>query len=123
MFNFRFSTEQTPDTLEQAVHRILDEHDLDYKTQWSLSGMPFLTPAGDLVDACLQAIRETTGYEGTLSTSGGPSDGRFIAPTGAQVVELGPLNKTIHQVNECVQASDLETLSRIYQAILARLMG
>ncbi len=123
MFNFRFSTEQTPDTLEQAVHRILDEHGLDYKTQWSLSGMPFLTPAGDLVDACLQAISETTGYEGTLSTSGGTSDGRFIAPTGAQVVELGPLNKTIHQVNECVQASDLETLSRIYQAILARLMG
>ena len=123
MFNFRFSTEQTPDSLEQAVHRILDAHGLDYKTQWSLSGMPFLTPDGELVDACLLAISETTGYESALSTSGGTSDGRFIAPTGAQVVELGPLNKTIHQVNECVQVSDLDNLSRIYQAILTRLMG
>ena len=123
LFNFRFSTEQTPDSLQQKVNEILDQHGLDYTADWSLSGMPFLTPAGELVTACQQAILQITGNEGQLSTSGGTSDGRFIAPTGAQVVELGPLNKTIHQINECVLASDLDVLSNIYRSVLTRLLA
>lgn len=122
LFNFRFSTEQTPQGIKQKVHEILDRHGLDYVDNWALSGMPFLTPAGELVDACQQAILEVTGYEGELSTTGGTSDGRFIAPTGAQVVELGPLNKTIHQINECVLASDIDLLSNIYRSILIKLL-
>ena len=122
LFNFRFSTEQSPQGIKQKVHEILDRHGLDYVDNWSLSGMPFLTPAGELVDACQQAILEVTGYEGELSTAGGTSDGRFIAPTGAQVVELGPLNKTIHQINECVLASDIDLLSNIYRSILIKLL-
>ena len=122
VFNFRFSTEQTPAALQQQVEEILDRHGLEYGINWSLSGMPFLTPSGELVDAALDSISDITGYEGELSTSGGTSDGRFIAPTGAQVVELGPLNKTIHQINECVAVDDLDTLSRIYESILGKLL-
>ncbi|MCG8425766.1 MAG: succinyl-diaminopimelate desuccinylase [Chromatiales bacterium] len=123
IFNFRFSTEQTEQSLKGRVHQILDDAGLDYEIAWRLSGHPFLTPAGVLVDAAKAAILETTGYPSTLSTSGGTSDGRFIAPTGAQVLELGPLNATIHQVNECVAVKDLDTLSAIYTGILQRILS
>ncbi|KAG1661868.1 Succinyl-diaminopimelate desuccinylase [Nymphon striatum] len=102
IFNFRFSTEITPEELQQRVEALLDKHKLNYEIKWVLSGMPFLTAEGDLVDAAVSAIKEVRGIETELSTSGGTSDGRFIAPTGAQVLELGPTNATIHQINECV---------------------
>ena len=121
-FNFRFSTEVTDTQLRQQVETILDRHNLDYRIDWNLSGQPFLTPEGELVEAAQQAIQSVTGYATQLSTAGGTSDGRFIAPTGAQVVELGPLNATIHQVDECVDVADLETLSNIYEQILVNLL-
>lgn len=122
-FNFRFSTEVTADDLKVRVRDILNKHALDWDIDWVLSGNPFLTAAGDLVDACQQAIQAITGLETELSTSGGTSDGRFIAPTGAQVVELGPCNATIHKLNERVSAKDLDTLSDLYENILARLLA
>jgi succinyl-diaminopimelate desuccinylase len=122
-FNFRFSTEVTSDELKARVRDILDKHQLEWDIDWILSGNPFLTAAGDLVDACQQAIKAITGLETELSTSGGTSDGRFIAPTGAQVVELGPCNATIHKLNERVSAKDLDTLSDLYENILARLLA
>ncbi|WP_053982191.1 succinyl-diaminopimelate desuccinylase [Marinagarivorans algicola] len=121
IFNFRFSTEVTEQQLRARTEAILDAHNLDYDLTWKLSGNPFLTAEGKLVEAAAGAIRHVTGYETELSTSGGTSDGRFIAPTGAQVVELGPLNATIHQVNEHVCASDLDKLSLIYQNMMERL--
>ncbi len=121
-FNFRFSTEVTPEQLQQRCEAILDRHGLDYAIEWDLSGKPFLTPPGDLVDAALESIRDITGVEGQLSTTGGTSDGRFIAPMGCQVVELGPVNASIHQVNERVLASDLPRLTAIYKGILSRLL-
>jgi len=122
-FNFRFSTAVTEDELKTRVEDALRRHMLDYEVQWSLSGKPFLTRPGALVDALRAAIQAETGVETTLSTSGGTSDGRFIAPTGAQVVELGPLNATIHQIDECVAVEDLGRLSRIYTAALASLLS
>ncbi len=122
-FNFRFSTELNPEQIKQRVEEILRRHDVNYRIEWHLSGMPFLTAEGKLVDAVSGAIREVMGFETELSTSGGTSDGRFIAPTGAEVVELGPLNATIHQVNEHVNVEDLDRLSRIYEATLTRLLG
>ena len=121
-FNFRFSTEVTDTQLREQVETILDKHGLDYDLKWNLSGQPFLTQPGELVNAMQTAIKDTTGYETELSTSGGTSDGRFIAPTGAQVVELGPLNATIHKVDECVSIDDLDTLSDIYEKILENLL-
>ena len=121
-FNFRFSTETTVEKLQARVTAILDAHDLQYQLDWRLSGHPFLTARGELVAASIAAIKKITHRDTELSTSGGTSDGRFIAPTGAQVVELGPLNATIHQVNECVSAADLDTLSDIYEHILAQLL-
>ena len=103
--------------------RVLDRHQLDYHIQWRLSGQPFLTPAGELVEAARQAIQSTVGINTELSTSGGTSDGRFIAPTGAQVVELGPVNATIHQTNECVNIAELDKLSVIYEEILKQLLA
>ena len=123
VFNFRFSTEVTEMQLRQRTEAILDKHGLKYRLDWSLSGHPFLTARGELVEAAQAAIRETTGLETELSTSGGTSDGRFIAPTGAQVLELGPVNATIHKVNECVRVEDLEILTRLYEGILVRLLG
>ncbi len=123
VFNFRYSTEVTHDQLQQRVQAILDKHGFDYDLKWDLSGKPFRTASGDLVDAVKSSIKAVTGYETELSTSGGTSDGRFIAPTGAQVIELGPLNATIHQVNECVSVSDLDTLSDIYENVLTRLLS
>lgn len=122
-FNFRFSTELTDVAIKEKVHAILDKHGLDYELVWTLSGHPFLTPAGDLVEATTAAIAEVSGLAAELSTSGGTSDGRFIAPTGAQVVELGPVNATIHKLNECVKVADLEQLTDIYVAILRRLLA
>lgn len=122
IFNFRFSTEVTEQQLRERTEKILDKHHLRYDLDWKLSGHPFLTAEGKLVEAAQYAIKQVTGYETTLSTAGGTSDGRFIAPTGAQVVELGPLNATIHQVDEHVCASDLDKLSIIYQEMLAYLL-
>jgi succinyl-diaminopimelate desuccinylase len=122
MFNLRFSTELDEQSIRQRVHAVLDKYRLDYTLDWRLSGKPFLTPAGELVDAAREAIREVTGIETRLSTSGGTSDGRFIAPTGAQVLELGPLNASIHQVNECIAVEALDQLSTIYQRIVQKLL-
>jgi succinyl-diaminopimelate desuccinylase len=123
LFNFRFSTEVMAEELSQEVEAILNSHELDYDIEWTLSGNPFLTPEGDLVDAMIAGIKEVMGIDTELSTSGGTSDGRFIAPTGAQVVELGPLNATIHQVDERVHVSELNNLSSIYEAILNNLLA
>ena len=121
-FNFRFSTEVTDAQLQQRTEAILRAHELDFDIQWQLSGQPFLTASGKLVDAAVASIKEITGRDTELSTSGGTSDGRFIAPTGAQVVELGPINATIHKLNEQVLASDLPRLAAIYKGILERLL-
>lgn len=122
LFNFRFSTELTAAQLQERCEAILTRHGLDYAIDWSLSGEPFLTDKGRLVDAARVAIRHVTGIDTTLSTSGGTSDGRFIAPLGVEVVELGPLNATIHQINEHTSISDLDQLSVIYQAMMEALV-
>jgi succinyl-diaminopimelate desuccinylase len=122
VFNFRFSTELTEDDLRRRTESILDKHGLDYELTWKLSGHPFLTSSGALVAAAQNAIRAVTGRETELSTAGGTSDGRFIAPTGAQVLELGPVNATIHQVDECVKAEDLNLLSAMYEHIMRELL-
>lgn len=121
-FNFRFCTEQTAADLEARVAEILDRHGLRYDLDWALSGRPFLTAGGPLVEAVSASIRAVTGRNPELSTSGGTSDGRFIAPTGCQVVEVGPCNATIHKVDERVAVAELEPLARIYQGILERLL-
>ena len=123
VFNFRFSTEQTDQGLRDRVETMLNKHGLEYDINWTLSGHPFLTAEGALVDAARDAIKETNGIETELSTSGGTSDGRFIAPTGAQVLELGPLNATIHQVNECVGVEELDTISTYYEKIMEKLLS
>ncbi len=121
-FNLRFSTELNESVIRQRVEAILNQHALDYEIDWQLSGQPFLTAEGELVDAIRKAVKQICAYETELSTAGGTSDGRFIAPTGAQVVELGPLNATIHQLNEHVSIADLDNLSRIYQRTLEYLL-
>jgi succinyl-diaminopimelate desuccinylase len=121
-FNFRFSTEVTDSELRQRTEAILDAHGLDYELQWQLSGQPFLTPPGELVAATLEAVKDVTGLEAELSTAGGTSDGRFIAPAGAQVVELGPVNATIHKLNEEVLAADLPRLAQIYRRVIENLL-
>ncbi len=123
LFNFRFSTEATEAALRERTQAILDRHGLDYEIVWTLSGEPFLTDRGALVDATVAAIRDETGLETELSTAGGTSDGRFIAPTGAQVVELGPVNATIHKIDEHTSIAELDVLTRIYRRILERLLG
>jgi len=123
IFNFRFSTESTVEGLQQRVATILDKHGLDWHIDWALSGLPFLTQPGELLDGVAAAIRAVTGRETTPSTSGGTSDGRFIATMGTQVVELGPVNATIHQVDERVLASDLDVLTEIYYQTLVRLLA
>ena len=121
-FNFRYSTELTDTQIKQQVIELLERHGLRYELKWTLSGQPFLTGSGKLVEATQNAIKAVTGRTTELSTSGGTSDGRFIAPTGAQVVELGPINATIHKVNECVNVADLETLSDIYYSMMQQLL-
>jgi len=123
VFNFRFSTEVTEQQLRERTEAILKKHGLRYNIDWSLSGQPFLTAKGELVAAAVESIRDICGIETELSTSGGTSDGRFIAPTGAQVLELGPLNATIHKVNEEVRAADLDTLTDVYERILEKLLA
>ena len=123
IFNFRFSTESTVEGLQQRVNAILDKHGLDYHVEWALSGLPFLTEPGALLDAVAASIKSVTGRETQPSTSGGTSDGRFIATLGTQVVELGPVNATIHQINERVLASDLEVLTEIYYQTLVKLLA
>lgn len=122
VFNFRYSTEATPEQLKTRVEDVLKAHNLKYGLDWRLSGHPFLTPKGTLVDAARTAIQEVAGIKTQLSTSGGTSDGRFIAPTGAQVLEVGMVNATIHKLNERVKVTELDTLSMIYQGILERLL-
>lgn len=121
MFNFRYSTESTAEQLQQRVIALLDRHGLNYTLHWTLNGLPFLTDKGSLVEATVNAIRQVQGFDTRLETSGGTSDGRFIAPTGAQVVELGPCNATIHKINECVSVTDLEQLAKMYEAVLEQL--
>lgn len=121
-FNFRFSTEVTDQQLIARTREILDKHGFEYDIKWTFNGQPFLTSSGELVAATQKAISSVTGRVTQLSTAGGTSDGRFIAPTGAQVVELGPVNATIHKVNECVRMEDLEQLANMYEAILMELL-
>lgn len=122
LFNFRFSTASTVDALKAKVHAILDKHKLEYDLQWELSGKPYLTPRGNLVDAVMASIKQVQGIEAELSTSGGTSDGRFIADICPQVIEFGPLNATIHKLNECVSVADLDALSEIYRITLVNLL-
>ena len=121
-FNLRFSTELDAETIQRRVRTILDQGGFDYELTWRLSGNPFLTPAGALVEAAIAAVEAIMGYSPALSTSGGTSDGRFIAPTGAQVLELGTINASIYQVNEHVGVEELEQLSAIYRRILEKLL-
>jgi len=132
LFNFRYSTESTAESLQARVERMVEQHVLNeevraqrkypYDIVWHLSGRPFLTRGGELVDAVQEAVHSVTGRAPVLSTAGGTSDGRFIAPTGTQVVELGPVNETIHKVNECVRVQDLDRLTEIYQSVLRHLL-
>lgn len=122
-FNLRFSTELDAETIKRRIAAILDRGNFDYRLDWRLSGNPFLTSAGALVEAARDAIAEITGIETELSTAGGTSDGRFIAPTGAQVLELGPVNATIHQIDERVGTKELDDLSAIYRRILDKLLA
>jgi succinyl-diaminopimelate desuccinylase len=121
VFNFRFSTEVTEQQLRETTEAILKKHQLNYAIDWHLSGQPFLTAEGELVDAAVSAVKQVTGLDTLLSTAGGTSDGRFIAPMGTQVVELGPVNATIHQINECVAVADLDRLTAIYESLLENL--
>ncbi|MBL8497365.1 succinyl-diaminopimelate desuccinylase [Nitrosomonas sp. JL21] len=122
LFNFRFSTASTVESLQSRVHDILDRHGLDYDLQWELSGKPFLTPKAELAEALHDAIVTVTAIEPQLSTSGGTSDGRFIADICPQVIEFGPRNATIHKLNEHVELEDLEKLSKIYQGVMEHLL-
>lgn len=123
-FNFRHSTASTVDSLKQRIHAVLDKHGLEYDMQWeNSSGKPYLTPRGDLVDAVAEAIKQVTGIDTELSTSGGTSDGRFIADICKQVLEVGPVNATIHKLNECVSVADLDALSEIYYLTLVKLLA
>jgi len=117
-FNFRYSTEWTHESLQEKVHSVFDAHDIDYELNWHLSGKPFLTEPGALIDAVSQAVAEETGSSPELSTGGGTSDGRFISPAGTDVVELGPVNASIHKIDEHVNVEDVITLTRMYRRIM-----
>ncbi|MCQ8876950.1 succinyl-diaminopimelate desuccinylase [Pseudoalteromonas shioyasakiensis] len=121
-FNFRFSTEVTHEQLQQRVNAILKHYDFEYELSWIVNGQPFITEGGPLIDATVAAIKSVTGRDTALETSGGTSDGRFIAQTGAKVIELGPRNDTIHKVNECVSTDDLVALCEVYEQILEQLL-
>ena len=122
-FNYRFSTASTPESLQARMHEVLDRHKLDYSLIWSLSGQPFLTPRGKLVDCLSRAVNAVTGRTPELSTSGGTSDGRFIAGICREVVELGPINASIHKLDEHILVSDLHALSQIYRLTLANILN
>ena len=121
-FNFRFSAESTPESLKTRVHELLDRHGLKYELAWTLGGEPFLTPVGDLSEALSAAIRAETGLATELSTTGGTSDGRFIAKICPEVIEFGPLNATIHKIDERVEVASLDPLKNIYRDTLVRLL-
>ncbi|MGI9224789.1 MAG: succinyl-diaminopimelate desuccinylase [Woeseiaceae bacterium] len=121
-FNFRYSTEWDHDSLKKRVHAIIDSHEIDYELNWHLSGEPFLTAPGELIDAVSEAVREQTGTAPELSTAGGTSDGRFISPAGADVVELGPVSASIHKIDEHVRMDDVAALATMYQRILERML-
>jgi len=121
-FNFRFSTASTVESLQQRVQRILDKHQLTYSIQWIYGGKPYLTPKGSLVDATTRAIKEVTGVDTVLSTTGGTSDGRFIAAICPQIVEFGPTNASIHKIDECIRLDELEVLPKIYLRIIENLL-
>ena len=121
-FNFRFSTASTVESLQTRVHGILDKHDVHYDLEWRQDGRPFLTARGDLVDVVTQAIKEVTGVDTELSTTGGTSDGRFIADICPQVIEFGPTNATIHKVNECLPVAEIEPLQQVYRRVLELLL-
>lgn len=123
MCSFRYCTESTPEVLQARMKSILDSHGLEYDVKFDVKGLPFLTDRGPLVEAAVEAVREVMDFETELSTAGGTSDGRFIAPTGAQVVELGPINATIHQVNECVSVDGLDKLTDMYEVMLEKLLA
>jgi succinyl-diaminopimelate desuccinylase len=122
-FNFRFSTASTLESLQTRVHGILDRHGVEYDLDWSYDGRPFLTRRGDLVDVLQRAIKTVTGVDAELSTTGGTSDGRFIVDVCPQVAEFGPVNQTIHKVNECINLRDLASLPQIYQKVLEYLLA
>lgn len=122
LFNFRFSTASTPESLKARVHEVLDRHSLEYELDWNLGGEPFLTPRGSLTDALSAAIESETGRTTELSTTGGTSDGRFIAKICPQVIEFGPCNATIHKVNECIALDSLDPLKNIYRRTLENLL-
>ena len=117
-FNFRYSTEWTHESLQEKVHTVFDAHEINYELNWHLSGKPFLTSPGKLIDAVHQAVREHTGKSPELSTGGGTSDGRFISPAGVDVVELGPVNESIHKIDEHVRVQDVVTLTSMYRRIM-----
>ncbi|MGF1904069.1 succinyl-diaminopimelate desuccinylase [Aliivibrio salmonicida] len=123
MFNFRFSTESTVEGLQQRVIELLDKHNLEYDLDWIINGLPFLTDTGDLLKAVVDAVATVNQQKPELLTTGGTSDGRFIAQMGSQVIELGPVNATIHKVNECVKVDDLEKLTDMYQEVLNNLLA
>lgn len=123
LFNFRFSTASSVESLKSRVRTVLDRHGLDYNLEWTLSGKPYLTPKGSLVEAVSRAVKSVTGLTPELCTSGGTSDGRYIAEICPQVVELGPLNTTIHKLNECIAVADIEPLSEIYRRTLVNLLA
>ncbi|SFP85475.1 succinyldiaminopimelate desuccinylase [Nitrosomonas cryotolerans] len=123
LFNFRFSTASTVESLQTRMHEILDQYGLDYDLEWTLSGKPFLTPRAELANAVCDAIKQVTKIEAQLSTSGGTSDGRFIADICSQVIEFGPCNATIHKLNENIEVKDIERLSEIYQLTLKNLLA
>lgn len=122
-FNLRFSTEQTVESLQGAVEDILRRHAVDYSLEWFISGYPFLTTPGTLSDTTVRAVEDELKITPKLSTAGGTSDGRFIAPMGAQVIELGVINESIHKVNECVRVADIDNLQRVYRRILELLLA
>ena len=122
-FNFRFSTESTPEGLQQRLQAVLDKHGLDYDLAWTVGGLPFLTTPGELVTAIQAAIEVETGLTPELSTTGGTSDGRFIAQICPQVIEFGPPNATIHKIDEHIVVADIEPLKNIYRRTLENLAG
>ncbi len=123
IFNFRFSTASTAENLQSRVHKIIDQHGLEYETRWMLSGEPFLTPRGKLVDLLSAVIAETTGVTPQVSTTGGTSDGRFIVDICSEVVEFGPVNASLHKIDEHIAIADLEPLARVYEGALKRLLA
>ncbi len=123
LFNLRYSTELDHQKIIETTENVLNKHRLDYVIEWNHSGLPFLTAKGELVEAAQLAIKEITGIDTELSTAGGTSDGRFIAPTGSQILELGPVNASIHQIDERVLIADLDSLSNIYQGMLKHLLS